>query len=138
MLPPLELPIREVTHEEAMARFRALYVQERLPTKKVHARWWMSEVACGALTLRSKTRCTMKGTIVMPEWRGFGYAEPLLWRRIQVAQEMGFQVIDVYSRHPGWYYRHGFRLVRERAADHYLECDLDTLTVPPEFRSPNP
>lgn len=117
-----------------MDNFRPLYVQERLPHLPVNCRWFMSEVACGALTHRSKTLCTIKGTVVRPEWRGFGYGEALVWRRVQVAIAAGYTSVNVYSRYPSWYYKIGFAKVRSLPnGSDLVQVELADLVVPDKY-----
>lgn len=105
--------IQEVRYEEAMARFRALLVAERLPVKPVaSARWYVSEVAVGALVVASASLGRIKATAVQPEWRGFGYGEDMLWHLVEQAQSLGLRRMEVYSRFPGWFARNGFEVVR--------------------------
>lgn len=105
--------IREVTYEEAMSRFKALYVAEGLPWKPVTAaRWFASEVACGALVIASKSLVRLKGAVTEPEWRGMGYGEDLLWHRLEVAASIGASRVEVFTRHPAWFQRHGFDVDR--------------------------
>jgi len=108
-----ERVIREVTYEECMAQYRALLVAERLPVKPVaSARYYVSEVACGALVVASKSLGRVKATATLPEWRGYGYGEDILWHLFDAARGLGLTRIEVFSRHPGWFERQGFQVDR--------------------------
>lgn len=108
--------IREVDYDEAMRLFRRLLTQEHLPTKPVaSAKWYVSEVAIGALVIASKTTGRVKATATLPEWRGFGYGEDILWHLFDAARSHRLTRIEVFSREPEWFTRHGFSIARVTA-----------------------
>lgn len=124
-----ERVIREVTYEECMALYRPLLVAERLPVKPVaSARYYVSEVACGALVVASRTLGRVKATATLPEWRGYGYGEDMLWHLIESARDLGLSRIEVFSRHPGWFQRQGFAVDRMTSWNTpVMSAPLDTL-----------
>lgn len=108
--------IKQITYEEAMKRFRHLYRMEKLPHEPVaNAEWYASEFTCGALVWidKNKTKARIKGTVTTPEYRGHGYGEALVLHRIAIAEATGAKVIEVYARHPNWYLKNGFEVVRD-------------------------
>jgi GNAT superfamily N-acetyltransferase len=83
----LDFPVEEVTYEDVLKRFKHLYIQEGLPIKATtNVRWFASEVAVGALIKVSAKKGRIKGTATLPEWRGMGYGEAILWRLIEEAK----------------------------------------------------
>ena len=101
--------ITEVPYEVAMAKFKPLYIREKLPTNNPkNSRWFISEYACGCLVELNKKICRLKGGVVFEEWRGYGYGEQLLQHRIDVATKQNYEKIEVYSRHPKWFLKNGF------------------------------
>lgn len=108
-----ERVISEVTYPEAMKRFKALLVAEKLPVREVAtARWFCSEVSIGALVVASASLGRIKATATFPEWRGFGYGEDMLWHLIGKAKDSGLTRIEVFSKHPEWFERQGFAVDR--------------------------
>lgn len=101
--------VRPATHQKIRRRFGAVYRAEHLPIEEVKsATWFASEVAAGALVRVSGTKCRIKGTVTLPEWRGMGAGEAVLRCLIDYAVSMGYESVEVYTRRPGWYLRHGF------------------------------
>lgn len=99
----------EISYEEAMSRFKHLYIQEKLPTNNpINSRWFATEFACGCLVRVNKKVARIKGTIVFNEWRGHGFGEQLVLHRINLAAKEKYEKIEVYSRHPKWYLKNGF------------------------------
>jgi N-acetylglutamate synthase-like GNAT family acetyltransferase len=98
-----------------MRRFRYLYRMEKLPHEPIaSAEWYASDFACGALVWvgKGKNKARLKGAVTAPEARGQGHGQAMLLHRLQVAQEAGATMIEVYARHPAWFLRNGFELVR--------------------------
>jgi len=110
----IEFPVHEVPWSEIKSRFGAAQRAERLPTKEVKsARWFASEAACAALVPAGGKRGRIKGTLTLPEWRGFGYGLDVMWRVFDEAHKEGYEEMEVFTRHPGWFERHGWWTVRE-------------------------
>jgi GNAT superfamily N-acetyltransferase len=130
----LEFPINEIPYEEVVRLFGPLYVREKLPIKEVqNARWFASEVACGALVAASKKKTRIKGTVTFPEWRGMGYGEQILLRLIKEAKNSGYETIEIFAKYPDWFLDRGFIVMRVTAwGTTVLQRDLYGLTVTTE------
>lgn len=101
--------IIEISYEEAMRRFKPLYVREKLPTNNpLNSRWFASEFACGCLVRVSNKVARIKGTVTFEEWRGQGFGEQVLLKLIEVAVAEKYEKIEVYSKHPAWFMRNNF------------------------------
>ena len=106
---PEDFPISEVTYEEAMRRFKRLYVAERLPYKPISSgRWFASEVSCAALAWSGTEVARLKGAVVEPEWRGLGIGEAMVLHRVQEARAAGARTIEVFTKNPQWFLKHGW------------------------------
>ena len=105
--------IREVDYATIMRRFRGAFREEHLPTKPIRsARWWASEYACGALVPYGKSGQRIKGTVTLPEWRGFGHGAAIIDRLLLEAKALGATEVEVFARHPGLFARLGFEVRR--------------------------
>jgi len=101
--------IVEVSYDEAMAKFKRLYQKEKLPTNNPKdSRWFVSEFSSGCLVKVSAKTCRIKGTVTFEEWRGHGYGQQILLRLIDIAKQENYEKIEVYSKHPNWFFRNGF------------------------------
>jgi hypothetical protein len=98
--------IEKVSYEEAMRRFKHVYVKEGLPYCNVRgATWYASEFSCGALVAASATKFRFKGGVTLPEHRCLGHGEAMLSYREQEAVNLGAQVLEVFSKAPAWFLR---------------------------------
>lgn len=101
--------IVEISYDEAMQKFKPLYIREKLPTNNPKdSRWFANEFSCGCLVRVSNKVARIKGTVTFEEWRGHGYGESILLRLIDVAKQEKYEKIEVYSKHPVWFFRNGF------------------------------
>jgi N-acetylglutamate synthase-like GNAT family acetyltransferase len=101
--------IVEISYEEAMQRFKSLYLREKLPTNNpINSRWFASEFSCACLVRASDKTARIKGTVTFEEWRGHGYGEQILLRIIDIARCQKYEKIEVYSKHPAWFFKNGF------------------------------
>jgi len=106
-------PVSEVPWAEIQRRFGVAHRAEKLPTKEINsARWFASEVSCGALVPASRNRARLKGAVTLPEWRGMGHGRDVLVHRLHEAHASGFREVEVFTRHPAWFERHGFHVLR--------------------------
>jgi GNAT superfamily N-acetyltransferase len=102
----------KVSYEEAMARFKHVYLAEGLPTDPVMgAEWFATDFACGAVVWVGKFNrfARLKGGVVLPEHRGKGHGEEMILARERYAISKGASELEVFARRPDWFLRHGWK-----------------------------
>lgn len=68
--------------------------------------------------------------MTLPEWRGMGYGQDVLIHRLHEARAAGFKEIEVFTRHPAWFERHGFTVLRmTKWGTPVMVCDLASVIV---------
>lgn len=110
--------IREIPQPEVVKRFGHIYRQERLSCQDMkNTYWYANEFTCASLYWRTPIKARIKGTVTLPEYRGFGYGSTMLHYLITKVQEKANATgqtihLESYARNPKWYLANGFTVQR--------------------------
>jgi len=102
--------IQRVKHAEVLKRFGKVYYHEKLSCKEIDgAEWYADEYTCASLYWISENKARIKGTVTLPEYRGFGYGSAMLTYLLQVIRDTQRPImVESYAKNPKWYLEHGF------------------------------
>ena len=110
--------IKEITLQEVIRKFGHVYREERLSTAATNnTNWYANDFTCASLFWRTPYKARIKGTVTLPEYRGFGYGSTMLNYLINVVQEKANELgqtihLESYARNPKWYLANGFTVDR--------------------------
>jgi GNAT superfamily N-acetyltransferase len=109
-----ENKIKEIDQSEVVKRFGHVYRQESLScsaTKNTY--WYANDYACASLYWITPHKVRIKGTVTLPEYRGFGYGSAMLSYLLELIATHDREIkIESYARNPKWYLEHGFEVSR--------------------------
>lgn len=110
--------IHEISLQEVIRKFGPVYKEERLSLAATrNTNWYANDYSCASLYWQTPRKARIKGTVTLPEYRGFGYGSTMLQHLITVverkAQELGQPIqLESYARNPKWYLNNGFSVHR--------------------------
>lgn len=106
--------IKEIEQSEVVKRFGHVYREERLScTAMKNVNWYANDYACASLNWITPYKVRIKGTVTLPEYRGFGYGSTMLSYLMELIGTTEHEVkVESYARNPKWYLEHGFEVSR--------------------------
>ena len=84
-------------------------------------------LGCGALHLYGPHLAEVRSIVVKPEAKGQGAGGKLLRALLAEAEEQSVTAVSLFTRIPDFFFRHGFRVVEDRAAlpdKIYKDCQV--------------